>query len=348
MERPLSGVCARSASGVGAFLVAVALFGTAHASSHDYFKGKTMRIIVGLAPGGGFDTYSRLIARHMTKHIPGNPTIIVENMPGAGSLIAANHVYKVAKPDGLTIGNFNGGLFLQQVLGSPGIEFDARRFEHVGVPAQDSSTCAVTKASGITSLERWFASKTPVKLGATGPGAITYDTPRILQVALGLPIHLVAGYKGTADIRLAAENGEIAGGCWSWESIKATWAKGLERGEVVIPVQVVPKPLPDLPKVPLAIDFAKTEEARQLIQHGIHDVNAINRIYVMPPGTPKAVVQTVRKAFADTMKDPVFQAEAEKSRLELNPLTGEEIERIVAGLFKLQPAFVARLKEIFR
>ena len=252
------------------------------------------------------------------------------------------------KPDGLMFGTFNGGLFLQQLLGRPGIEFDVARFELLGVPAKDSSACAVTKASGITSMERWAASKTPVKLGATAPGAITHDTPRVLQAALGLPIHLVAGYKGTADIRLAAESGEIAGGCWAWESIKATWTKGIEAGDVVVVVQNLPKPHPDLPKVPLAIDFARTEEARQLIQAGIHDVSAINRVYVLPPGTPKERVQILRKAFADTMKDPAFLAEAERSKLEIDPLTAEEVERAVSGFFKLSPAVVTKLKEVLK
>lgn len=317
-------------------------------TTDDFYKGKNLRIVVGLAAGGGFDTYSRAIARHMGKHIPGNPAIIVENMPGAGGLIAANHVYKVAKPDGLTIGNFNGGLFMQQVLGRAGIEFDAAKFEHLGVPAKDSAACALTKASGITSMEQWIAAKTPIKLGATAPGAITYDTPKIIQAALGLPIHVVAGYKGTADIRLASEGGELAGGCWSWESIKATWTKALASGDSMVVVQALPKPHPDLAKVALAIDFARTEEARQLIQSGIHDVTAINRVYVMPPATPKARADMLRRAFINTMKDPEFRADAEKSKLEIDPLSGEEVEKIAAGFFKLNPSVTAKLKEIVK
>jgi tripartite-type tricarboxylate transporter receptor subunit TctC len=130
-----------------------------------YYEGKTIRIIVGFSAGGGFDLYARVIARHMGKHIPGNPTIIVENMTGAGSLISANYVYKVAKPDGLTIGNFNGGLFLNQVMEQPGIEFDARKFEYIGAAVTEECAYAFTKASGITSIEKWMASKTPVKMG---------------------------------------------------------------------------------------------------------------------------------------------------------------------------------------
>jgi len=181
------------------------------ASDDIFFKNKTVRMIVGFGAGGGFDIYSRAIARHMGKHIPGNPSVVVENMTGAGSLLAANHLYKVAKPDGLTIGNIHGNQILNQVLGSPGVEFDARRFEWIGVPVKDNGACALTKASGITSLERWRASKTPVKLGGGGPGDTTTTNAKILKEALNLPIQLVMGYKGTSDMRLAAESGELAG-----------------------------------------------------------------------------------------------------------------------------------------
>lgn len=320
----------------------------ARASTHDFYKGKTLRIIVGSAAGGGFDTYSRVIARHFGKHLPGNPTIIVQNMPGAGQLIAANHLYRVAKPDGLTVGNFIGGLLLRQILGHPGIEFDALKFEYVGVPLKDTWVCTLTKASGITSMEKWAASKTPVKLGGTGPGANTDDIPAILKSALGLPIQLVTGYKGTADIRLAAESGELAGGCWSWDSIKATWSKALESGDVTVLVQMTPKPHPDLPKVPLAINLAKSEDERHLIQAGTHDPAAMNRLYVLSPGTPREIVQTARKAFMDTLNDPDFRADAKKSKLDIEPMSGEELAKTVAGLFKLSPASVAKLKEALK
>lgn len=310
-----------------------------------FYKGKTVRIIVGFSPGGGFDTYARAIARHMGKYIPGNPTLIVENMTGAGSLIAANHLYKVAKPDGLTIGHFIGGLFMQQLQGSPGIEFDSRKFEFIGAPVADKPVCAFTKASGITSIEKWYASKTPVKLGGTAPGSNTDDIPKILKVALALPIQLISGYKGTSDIRLAAESGEIAGGCWGWDSIRATWRKGIESGDAVVVLQTLPKPQPDLPKAPLAINYAKTKEARQLVQAGIHDVSAAIRPYVLPPGAPKDRVQTLRKAFMDTMKDPEFSADAKNSKLDIEPLSGKELEGIVHGFFKLSPSVVAKLKE---
>ena len=334
----------------GLLAIAIGLASSVPVSAQEpFYKGKTMRIIVGASAGGAFDTYSRVIARHMGKHIPGNPTtIVVENMPGAGHLIAANHVYKVAKPDGLTIGHFNGGVVMGQILGRPGIEFDALKFEYIGAPLKPSTLCVLTKASGITSMEKWMASKTPVKLGSTGAGSNTDDYPRILKAAIGLPIHLVTGFKGVADIRLAAEAGELAGGCWGWETIKLMWLKAIESGDVVILLQLLPKPNPDLPQVPLAIDFAKTDEARKLIQAGIYDSETYSRPYTLPPGTPKERVETLRNAFMATMKDPEFLAETRKSKLDIEPVGGEDLHGTIARLFKLEPPLVVKLKEILK
>jgi tripartite-type tricarboxylate transporter receptor subunit TctC len=319
---------------------------SAQQSATEFYKGKNIRIIVGFAAGGGFDTYSRVIARHMGRFIPGNPTISVENMTGAGSLIAANHVYRVAKPDGLTIGHFIGGLIMQQVMGGSGVEFDARKFEWIGVPVKENVVCALRRESGITNVESWLAAKSPVKLGGTAPGSTTDDVAKVLREALKLPIQLVSGYKGTADIRLAADGGELAGGCWAWESIKVTWRKALESKEVNVVLQAVAKPHPELPGIPLAMNFAKTEEAKKLIQAGVHDTQVFTRPYVLPPGTPKDRVQLLRKAFLDTLKDKEFLAEAEKTKLDVEPIPADEIEKVVSGLFKLEPALLAKLKDI--
>ena len=236
-----------------------------------FYQGKTIRIIVGSDPGGGFDTYSRTIARHMSKHIPGNPVIVVENMPGAAQMISANYLYKVAKPDGLTLGNFAGTLFLAQVMGRPGVEYDVRKFEYLGAPARDFSTCTLSKRTGIANLQQWLAAKNPVKIGGIGPGDFTYEIPKILEFALGLPIQVVAGYKGTAPIRLAVESGEVDGVCMDWNSIKATWRKALDSGDVKVVVQIAARTHPELADLPIAADFAKSAEGRRLIQVGIHD-----------------------------------------------------------------------------
>ena len=302
-------------------------------------------MVVGTSAGGGFDTYTRTLARHFGKHVPGQPAIVVENMPGAGHLIGANHMYKVAKPDGLTIGHFQGGLFLYQLFQRPGIEFDATKFEYIGSPIKESRACAFTKASGITSVEKWLVSKTPVKLGGIGGGAPD-DMARMLAATTALPIQLVAGYKGTSEIRLAAESGELAGGCWTWDSIRSTWNKAIQSGEAVVVLQALSKPHPELANVPLAVSLAKTEEARQLIQAGIQDPADYYRPYVLPPRTPKQRVEILRQAFDATMKDPEFLADAKKANLDIEPVTGQEMERLIAGVFKLNPALAGKLKNI--
>ena len=316
------------------------------ASAEDFYKGKTIRFIVGFSAGGGFDAYARLIARHIGRYVPGNPRTLVQSMPGAGSLISANYIYHKAKPDGLTVGNWSGGLVMAQAMGRKGVKFDARKFNWLGVPVTDSRVCALTRASGINSVEKWFTAKRPVKIGGSAPGAGLSDVPRTLKAALGLPIQVVEGYGGTSKIRLAAESGEVAGGCWAWESVKVTWRRALESGKVKVILQALAKRHPDLQDVPNAVEMAKTEEARQLIKLGIQDPAAIIRSYSLPPGTPRNRVAILRKAFMATMKDPKFLAEAKKSRLAMNPKSGKEVQGIVNGFFKVDAKLSSKLKKI--
>ena len=331
---------------VALFLVSTPDPSAGAASAEDFYRGKTIRIIVGFSAGGGFDQYARIIARHMPRHIPGNPTMIVDNMGGAGSRLAANYLFKASAPDGLTIGNFIGSLLLQQILGDQGIEFDGRRFEWLGAPVQDENVCALTKASGVTNLDQWFAAKKPVKLGGEAPGANDSDVPRMLQATLKLPIQLIEGYKGTSFIRIAAESGEVDGGCWTWASIRSTWKKGIDSGQVFPVLQINGKKAADIPHIPNAIDFAKTPESKQLIEAGVHATSAILRSYALPPNTPRERLSILRDAFNATMKDKEFGAEITKSNLEIGPLTGSEVEAIARKLYQVDKSLVAKLKEI--
>jgi tripartite-type tricarboxylate transporter receptor subunit TctC len=321
---------------------------TQAAAQEPYYKGKTVRIIVGGSAGGGYDTYTRTIARHLGKHVAGNPTFVVENMTGAGSLIAANHTYKVARPDGLTIGHFIGGLILQHVLGKPGIEFDGKKFEHLGVPAQDTTTVGITKVSGITSIDHWLSSKMTLKFGGVGPGAATDDVAKIVRATVGVRMQLVSGYKGTADIKLAVNSGELQGLVNSWESFKSGWVKEIESASVVVVLQMLPQRHPDLPNVPAILDYVKSEDNRKIVQAGAFDYASIARPYVFPPGTPKDRVLALRKGLSDTYKDPEFIADAQKARLDMSPLSGEELEKIVDRTYKLDQNLVAKLKEILK
>ncbi|HEY1374771.1 MAG TPA: tripartite tricarboxylate transporter substrate-binding protein, partial [Candidatus Binatia bacterium] len=256
---------------ITAILFALFFLPAAGHAAAPYYEGKTVRLIVAFAPGGGFDTYSRALGRHLGRHIAGYPTIVVDNMTGAGGIVHANYMYRQARPDGLTIGNNIGGLFLQQLLGAKGIEFDGRKFEYIGAPSVDHPVCVLTKASGINTMEKWLAAKEPLRLGGVGPGGTASDVPRVLQAALNLPIRVVEPYKGTSEIKLAAEAGELAGGCWAWESMKTMWRQGIDAGDANVVVLAMPKKHPELPHVPLAIDYAKTAEAKQLLRAGVHD-----------------------------------------------------------------------------
>lgn len=332
---------------VGIWLVAGAWSSSAEAQQ--FYNGKTIRVIVATTPGGGFDAYSRAIVRHMGKHIPGNPSFVVENMPGAGFLIGTNYLYKQSKPDGLTMGNWIGTLVLHQLIGKKGVEFDARKFEYIGAPVKNQDLCVMSKASGITSAEKWMSSPTPVKMGATPPGSTPYDNAMVLKEATGLPMQVVSGYKGTAEIRLALDAGEVAGLCGlAWASTKVTWRKQLESGEVKVVLQNSAAAHRDLPDVPLAISLAKTDLGRKLIQVALHDVSAITYIYSFPPATPKDRVEILRKALRDTLADPEFVAEAKKGNMEIDPVSGEEIEKIVNGFFKTEPAVVNKLRELLK
>lgn len=312
----------------------------------NFYQGKTVRIIVGLAPGGGFDTYARAIARHLGKHIPGNPAVIVDNMTGGGSLVAANYVYGASRPDGLTIGHWSGGLILHQVLGGEGIEFDARKYRFITVPTPDNIVCAVRKEAGVRRLSDLSTVREPVIFGATAPGSATEDVPKLLAAGLGFNVRVVSGYSGTAIIRQAADSGEVNGGCWAWESVKVTWKAAVEAGDALIIGQITSQKLPDLPDVELAMDLAKTDDARQLLNAGAIVPYRINRPFTVHPDTPNDRVQALRQGFMAVFKDPEFLEEAEKARLDVEPIPGEEVERLIQELFNTPEPVKARLKSV--
>ncbi len=324
----------------------LALVPSLAAGADDFFKGKTIRFVVGFSPGGGFDTYTRFIARHFGKHVPGNPRTVVQNRTGAGSMIAANYIYNRAKPDGLTVGNWIGPLVLQHVLGKKGVKFDGRKFNWLGVPSTDDNTCALTKASGINNVKDWLNSKRPIKIGATGPGSTTDDVPKLIKAATDLPMQIIEGYGGTAIIRVAAEKGEIDGGCWAWQSIKPTWRQGIESGNVKPVLQVGPAKHADLKDVGVAFDLVKDETGKKLLGVAADVYRGLSRPYSLPPGTPADRVKTLQKAFMATLNDPELKAEAKKAKLELNPNDGNWVAKKMSGLYSMDDATLSLLKEV--
>jgi tripartite-type tricarboxylate transporter receptor subunit TctC len=313
-----------------------------------FYRGKTVRFVTGFSAGGSFDNYTRAIARHVAKHIPGNPATIVDNVTGAGGLIATNQVYNVAPKDGTVVLNLDGGVILLQALERPGIEFDARRFVWLPSPGPDVQICWVTAQSGWGSLSEAAGSQRPLILGATGPGSFPANNARILQAALGLNLNLIDGYPGIAQVRLAAEQGEVEGACHAYESIKRAQADQLASGEVKIVAQVAEKPWPGLERVPNALDLARTDDARRLLRTGIVAPNDVNRLFALPPGVPAERVAALRQAFRATFDDPDFNAELNKSSLDLYPISVARIGEVVDLWLGLSAEQKAELREILK
>jgi tripartite-type tricarboxylate transporter receptor subunit TctC len=206
----------------------------------------------------------------------------------------------------------------------------------------------VAKSTGITSIEQWKSSGTMIKIGGVAPGGGTDDIPRVLKAVLGLPLQMVTGYKGTGPVRLAFNAGEVQGVCNPWESFKSTWRNEMDKSEVVLLVQANLRPHPEVPNVPWANDLAKTDDEKKMIQAMARVNGVLNRFYVLPPGTPKERVSALRKAFSDTMQDAEFIADAQKAKLDLDPIDGAEIDNQVKLLFKLEPPLVNRLRDILK
>jgi hypothetical protein len=338
------------AKALGVFLlpifISVSPVSAHSASVEDFYKGKTIQFVVGGSAGGGYDTYTRLIARHFAQYVPGKPNIVVQNMPGAAMLIAANYIYNSAPRDGTVIGHWSGPLILQQLMGNRAVQFEGNKFGWLGMPTADSLVCILTDRSGIKTAEEWAKAKTRVKLGAIGPGTSGTDDTKLLAAATGFPIQLIEGYKGTADIRVAAETGEVDGTCaFGWQSAKVTWANALQARQVHVVLQTMLEPHPELKGVPLAVEYAKTEEGKKLLRIA-SELYGKQRLFSLPPQVPEQRVRTLQKAFMATLKDSQFLAEAEKAKLEIDPVDGPSIEKMVNGLYEIDTAIMNRVKQL--
>lgn len=324
-----------------ASLGALSLLGVAtrDASADDFYNGKTIRFVVGFAAGGGYDLAARIVGRHIGKHIPGDPTIVVENMTGAGSLIAANYTFNSAKPDGLFVGIWNSAYVLRQALGDKAVRLDARKLGWIGAPTKGTPFCSIMAHTELKSLKDIVAADRELKMGATGPGSTYDDMPQILNRTLGTKFKVISGYEGTGTILVAMRRKEVDGGCWTWESARTTArpmldAKGDDR---LIPFAIhsrYPDPeVKDLPLIPETIKDPDNLSAYRTWS-GTYE---FQRPFSVPPGTPKERLQTLRKAFAATMKDPEFLADAKKSKFDETYVSGEEIEKYVTEVLAVTP-----------
>ena len=320
----------------------------AAAAAAAFYQGKTVHLTVGFTAGGGYDVVSRLISRHLGKHIPGNPTVVVDNMPGASGMVAANYIFSAAPKDGTTIEVFSEPGLQGQLLKAEGVQFDARQYNWLGSTQVQTQLCIARTDSGIVSMQQLLQPGSPqLIVGTTAPGSNTHDFPATLKGALNANIKTVSGYPGTADITLAMESGEVNGICIPWESIKSThadWFSGSSPFATIL-VQQGKGRHADLPNIPLAEEVAQTEEQKQLIRAASSTL-AISKPVIAPPGVSADRVVVLRQAVEDTMKDPELLADAESARIDLSFKSHDQVEAIVREVLDIPPDVAQKLKQI--
>ena len=316
-----------------------------------FYRGKTINVVVGFTSGGFYDRWSRLLARYVPKYLPGNPEMIVQNMPGAGGLIAANHVYSVAKSDGLAIGMTSYGMYLDQLVGRPEVQYDVREFKWIGSPEKSEVLLYMRSDAPYKSIEDIRKASTPPKCGSTGTAGTDYILARLLEEVLGAKIETVLGYPGGSEIDLAVERGEVqcrgltAAPFFGREPF-ISWRKrnfvnvllygGLKRDPRI----------PDTPTIYEIFEKEKTPEESRRVADVILRGGDFGRPWVMPPATPPEVIQTMRNAYAKAMADPALLDEAKKGKLDVEYVPGEELQKLAEKMMSQPPAVVARVKRL--
>ena len=316
----------------------------------DFYHGKAVRIVVGFSAGGGYDQYSRVIARHLPKYIPGNPTVIVDNMPGAGSIIAANHTFNAAPKDGTVIGNISGPIILEQLFGNSAVQYDMAKFRYLAVPVSETYMMVVTRKPGVTKFDEVVGPKgKQLTIGAI-PGSTVEHAPILVRDVLGANLKVVSGDKGTADVRMAIDGGEVDGFFNTWTSAKVTVFDKIKSGEWLVLAQLSDKPLKDLvvPNVPTIPMIAKTTEQQLILRYGTSTPNEFGKVYVVPPAVPPDRAQALETAFVRTFADKEFLAEADKGKLQIDPLIGEEIHQLVVDFLSMSPDVKAKLQNAMK
>jgi tripartite-type tricarboxylate transporter receptor subunit TctC len=309
----------------------------------DFYAGKTMTIIVGAATGGGYDAQGRLMARHLGRFIPGKPDMIVQNVPGAGSLVAANNLYNTAPKDGTVIGLMQRGVLSAKFTNPGGVRFDLAKFNWVGNLSAETAVVVAWHASPHKTIQDVM--KEEMLVAGTGPNIDTETTPRLLNALIGTRFKIISGYSGTADGVLAMERGEVQGlGDWSWSNVKTRRPDYLRDKKIRVLLQVATEKLPDLPDVPLATEFVKNEDDRKIMELFLAQKSAARPV-VAPPGVPTERMAAIRAAFEKMIADPEFLKDAAATKLELDPSPASEIEKVIK-LFASTPEDVGhRLKD---
>jgi tripartite-type tricarboxylate transporter receptor subunit TctC len=335
-----------------AALTTVALLGgTAHATSHEFYRGKTIKIIVGFLAGDVYDLWARLYAQHLPKHIPGKPDIIVQNMTGAGSMIAANHVYSVAKPDGLTLGSTLPALYFDQLVGRKEVQFDWGKYTWIGSPVQNEHQMYMRSDAPYKTIEDIRKASVPPKCGTTGTGSTGYYIPKLMEEALGTKFNLVTGYQGGQDIDLAVERGELNCRAFTIEAFFArepflTWRKKGFVRNVIQTGRSRDAKLPETPTIYELMDQYQTPEATRRLANVVLAAGALGRPLTGTPGIPAERVTILREAFNKMLKDPEFLADIERRKYELQPVKGEELEAMAKDVIAQPADVVERMRKL--
>lgn len=307
----------------------------------DFYQGRQVNLLIGFGPGGANDVWARTLAKHMSKHIRGNPTIVPQNMPGAGGLKVTNYLYTAAPKDGSTFGLVNRGIPLEPLFGGKGVQFDPMKMNWLGSPDKDTTVCAARKDAPVKTMRDLFAKELVV--GATGSGADTAIYPEFFAELLGMKFKTIKGYAGSKEISLAMERNEVQGICLAFDSLSRQ--PMYQQGQLNILLQAALKKDPGVPAtVPLATELAKTEADRQALNLFLSRV-ALGRPFVAPPDVPRDRVEQLRAAFNATMRDAEFAAEAKKQRLNVDPITGQELAQTIADVYKTPKDVVKRVAD---
>jgi tripartite-type tricarboxylate transporter receptor subunit TctC len=295
-------------------------------------KAKPIELYVGYSVGGGYDIYARLLARHLGRYLPGNPVVVPKNMEGAGSLRLANWLYRAAPKDGSVIGTIGRGIPFDPLLGGAGAQFKANEFGWIGSANDEVSVCVSWGRKNVARFEDVFTRELIV--GGTGATADTDLFPKVINNVLGTKFRIVTGYPGGNDVTLAMQRGEVDGRCgWSWSSIKTNHPQWVKDGTINLLVQLSLEKHADLPQLPLIMDFIKTEEQRAILRL-VFARQVMGRPFLAPPGVPAERLGALRKAFDATMKDAEFLAEAAKLKLEVTPVNGDVVQKLVAEIYR--------------
>jgi tripartite-type tricarboxylate transporter receptor subunit TctC len=322
---------------------------TAPTQAADYYAGKTIEFVVGGDAGGGYDIYARTVARHMNRHIPGNPNIIVKNMPGAGSSRAGIYISTVAPKDGGSVGALMPGAIIGPLLDDkPNLQFDPTKVIYIGTADSGVRVCATYQNSKIKTFED--AQKQKTILGASAAGGATRDYDFLLNKTAGAKFEVVSGYQGTVDIALAMERGEVDGMCgWDWSSVKSQKSDWVRDKKLNVLLQVALEPETELTKmgVPLVWKYVRNDEDRKVAELVVSQ-QVFQRSYIAPPGTPAEQINTLRTAFDATVTDPQFLADAEKMKISITPLSGAKVQALIEKLYATPKDLVERAKNVIK